>query len=129
MMFIEKLNHEVISENHFKLSDKDRKNIKRAEQFLLESLLGDFPGIEKVAAKTGISPSKLKSDFKSMHDASLYQYFSSHQMQAAYDVLLQDKYEIREVALLFGYENASKFSAKFFKEFGVMPSKVVKSSL
>lgn len=120
--FIEKLNSEVISENHFKLSDSDRKNIQRVEQFLNANLFGDFPGIEKTAQKVGISPTKLKNDFKSMHDASVYQYFSGCQMQAARELLLLKEHTVKEVANLFGYENASKFSAVFKKTFDLNPS-------
>jgi AraC-like DNA-binding protein len=122
--FIEKLNTEIISENHFKLNDADRKNIQRVEQYLLDNLFGDFPGIEKTAKKVGISPTKLKTDFKSMHDMSLYQYFSKQQMQTAHELLLQKKYTVKEIAGLLGYENASKFSAVFKKSFDVIPSEI-----
>lgn len=124
LQFIEKLNTEVISENHFKLNDNDRKNIQRAEQFLNDHLFGDFPGIEKVARKVGVSPTKLKNDFKGMHGTSVYQYFSKQQMIAARELLLQRKYTIKEISSLFGYENASKFSAVFKKVNGINPSSV-----
>lgn len=122
LQFIEKLNAEIISENHFKLSDKDRKNIQRAEQYLLDSLFGDFPGVEKTAAKVGVSPTKLKGDFKSMHATSLYQYFNLHQMQLARQLLEQKQHSVRQIAQLLGYENASKFSAAFKKRFEILPS-------
>lgn len=122
--FIKKLNLEVISENHFKLNDKDRKNIQRAEQFLNDHLFGDFPGIDKTARKVGISPTKLKNDFKSMHDTSVYQYFSAQQMQVAQELLAQKKYTVKEIAALLGYENASKFSAVFKKTFDISPSDI-----
>ena len=72
----------------------------------------------------GISPTKLKNDFKSMHDTSLYQYFNAHQMQVARELLLLKKYNVKEVAALLGYENASKFSAVFKKTFGYNPSEI-----
>lgn len=65
--FTERINTEIISENHFKLNDKDRKTIQRMEQYLNDNLLGSFTGIEKIAEKFGISPTKLKSDFKSIY--------------------------------------------------------------
>ncbi len=122
--FIRKIDAEILSDNHFELSDTDRKNIQRAEQFLNDTLFGDFPGIEKIARKVGISPTKLKNDFRSIHNATLYQYFSLRQMKAAHELLLQKEYSIKEVATFFGYENASKFSAKFQKELHVLPSQV-----
>lgn len=122
--FIGKIDAEIISDNHYELNDTDRKNIQRAEQFLNDKLLGDFPGIETVARKVGISPTKLKNDFKSMHNTTLYQYFSSRQMKAAHELLLLKRHSIKEVATFFGYENASKFSAKFQKELNVLPSQI-----
>ena len=122
--FIEKMNTEIVSEGHFKLNDKDRKTIQRVEQYLGDNLIGSFPGIEKTAEKFSISPTKLKADFKSMHNTSLYQYFSKHQMQAAHQLLIQNKYNVKEIAALLGYENASKFSARFKEEFGSTPSSV-----
>lgn len=122
--FIGKIDAEIISDNHFELTDTDMKNIQRAEQYLNDMLFGDFPGIEKVARKVGISPTKLKNDFKAMHNTTLYQYFSARQMKAAHELLLQKEYSVKEVATFFGYENASKFSAKFQKELDVLPSQV-----
>lgn len=122
--FIEKLDTEIISENHFSLNDKDRKNIQRAEQFLTDSLLGNFPGIEKIARKAGISPTKLKNDFKEVHNITVYQYFSKQQMIAARELLLQRKYTIKEISTMFGYENPGKFSAAFKKVFHLNPSEI-----
>lgn len=122
--FINKLNSEIISENHFGLNDKDRKNIQRAEAFLLDNLMGSFPGIEKVALKVGISPSKLKMDFKSYHNKSIYQYYSEHQMKLAYELINRNTYTVREIASMLGYENSSKFSSRFKSIYEISPSEL-----
>jgi AraC-like DNA-binding protein len=120
--FIDKLDNELFNENHFNLSDKDRKNIQRVEQYLNDNLLVGFPGIEKAALKVGISPTKLKNDFKSIHNTSLYKYFSHQQMEVAHQLITQKNHTVTQVATLLGYENASKFSAVFKKNFEVTPS-------
>ncbi|PBQ34383.1 hypothetical protein CNR22_22260 [Sphingobacteriaceae bacterium] len=120
--FIVKTNRELIAQGHFNLNDKDRKNIQRAEQFLNEKLFGEFPGIDTIAKKIGISPTKLKNDFKCIHDTSLYKYFSDQQMKAAHQLITQKKLQVKDVAKLLGYENPSKFSAVFKKKFEVTPS-------
>lgn len=122
--FITKLNSEIISDNHFGLNDKDRKNIQRAEAFLLDNLIGSFPGIEKIALKVGISPSKLKMDFKSYHNKSVYQYYSEHQMKLAYELINRNTHTVREIATMLGYENSSKFSARFKTIYNVLPSEI-----
>ncbi len=120
--FNSNLAKEDLSENHFKLSDKDRKFVQRTEKILLDNLITNFPGIEEVANKIGVSATKLKSDFKTVHNKTLYQFYSYHQMQLAHELISQKKQPVKEVAKLLGYENPSKFSARFKEEFGVSPS-------
>lgn len=122
--FINKLNSEIISENHFTLSDKDRKNIQRAEAYILDKLLGSFPGIEKIADEINISSTKLKADFKSYHNKSIYQYFSEQQMKMAYQLLKEEKRTVKETAGVLGYENSSKFSARFKSIYKISPSEL-----
>ncbi len=127
--FVNRINEEIVEENHFDLNDKDRKNVQQIEKYLSDNLFGDFPGIEKIAAKIGISPTKAKSDFKSVHNKTLLQYFSSQQMQIANQLLAENKYTVKEVANLLGYENASKFSAVFKKHFSYNPSQVLNEEI
>jgi AraC-like DNA-binding protein len=127
--FIDKLNSENITESHFKLTDKDRKCVQQIEKHLNDNLFGDFPGIEKIAAMIGVSPTKVKSSFKSIHNKTLFQYFSSQQMQLAYQLLLQKKHSIKEVASMLGYENAGKFSAVFKKNFDCTPSQLLNTDI
>jgi AraC-like DNA-binding protein len=126
--FNDKLNNEGIQENSFSISDKDRKNIQQAEKQLMDNLLKSFPGIEALAKKIGISPTKLKSDFKTIHNQTLYQYYSHHQMQFANILIAKNQLAIKEVAKVLGYDNASKFSAAFKKHFDVEPSNVRKEN-
>lgn len=81
-----------------------------------------FPGIEQLAASVGISPTKLKNDFKAVHGTSIFQYYRSNQLDMAYTVLKNKSLKIKQIANLFGYENASKFSAAFKDKFSVTPS-------
>ena len=117
---------EPINDNHFKLSDKDRKQIKKVEKILNDSLTTIFPGIDALSGKIGISATKLKNDFKVVHNKSLYQYYRSHKMQLAEQILAKKANTVKEVASLLGYENASKFSAVFKEQFGVQPSSILK---
>ncbi len=117
---------EAIADDQFKLSDADRKYIQKAEQYLRDNILLSFPGIENTAKKVGISPTKLKSDFKTVHNKSLYQHYRHHQMSLANKLLTEKASTVKEVAGLLGYENASKFAAVFKEQFGVLPSVLLK---
>lgn len=124
--FIDKFNLETISEHHFKLSDRDRKYIQKAEKYLMDNLLHSFPGIEKIAEKVGVSATKLKNDFRVVHRQSLYHYYRFHQMNLANRLLTENTSTVKEVARLLGYENASKFAAVFKEQFGILPSTLKK---
>jgi AraC-like DNA-binding protein len=124
--FTDKYNVETINDHHFKLSDRDRKYIQQTETYLLDNLLHSFPGIENIAQKVGVSPTKLKNDFKIVHNQSLYHYYRFHQMHAAHK-LLKEESSVKKVAALLGYENASKFAAVFKEQFGMQPSSLIKA--
>jgi len=66
--FIQILSKEIFSEDYFKLEDNDRKQVKFAENILVDNLLNEFPGIELIAKKVGVSPTKLKTNFKTIHN-------------------------------------------------------------
>jgi AraC-like DNA-binding protein len=124
--FITIYNREAINDHYFNLPDKDRKYIQKAERCLLDNLFHSFPGIEYVSQKVGVSPTKLKQDFKIVHNQTLYHYYRYHQMHVASKLLTEKASTVKEVAHLLGYENASKFSAAFKDQFGLQPSALVK---
>jgi AraC-like DNA-binding protein len=124
--FIRSYNQEAMNEDHFKLADKDRKYIQEAERYLLDNLFHSFPGIENVSQKVGISATKLKSDFKCIHNQTLYHYYRYHQMQLANRLLSEKTRTVKEISGLLGYENAGKFAAVFKEQFGIQPSVLLK---
>lgn len=123
--FEDLLQNENISEEHFKLSDKDRKYIQQAEKIIFDNLNREFPGIEKMAKIIGVSETKLKANFKTVHNKTIYEYYSNHQMKLAYNLISKNRLQIKDVAKFLGYDNASKFSARFKEQFGVLPSEIV----
>lgn len=114
------------SENHNKLSFIDQKNLLYVEKYLNDHLLGKFPGIENTAKHVGISPTKLKNDFKMMYKKTIYQHFSGQQMVFAFKLIQETDKSIKELANLLGYDNSSKFSERFKLEFGFLPSELRK---
>jgi AraC-like DNA-binding protein len=111
-----------LSENHFLLPDNDWDMILKAERILKEYLFKDFPGIEYIASKLSVSPTKLKNDFKLVHLKTIYHYFQEQQMKIAHELLSKKNIKIKDIATLLCYENASKFSMVFKKYYGVLPS-------
>lgn len=110
------------------VSEKDYEMVMFAEELLKNHVQKGFPGIIKTASQIGVSPTKLKSDFKKIHRQSMYQYFSAVQMQLAQKMLSKKNVKVAEVAKTLGYNSVGKFSTTFFKKYNVMPSDLQKSS-
>ena len=119
-----KYNAEEIGENFFEIPDNDRKKIFKAQRLLAENICSPFIGIENLAKQVGISPTKLKSDFKLMFGETIFQYFRQKQMEQALRLLENSGKPIKDIANQMGYENAAKFSAAFKEHMGTLPSNI-----
>lgn len=109
-------------QNQNSLSNFDRKYILKAEKILIENLQTNFPGIENIANEIGVSPTKLKQNFKQFFGQTLFDFYQEKQMQLAKISLLKSEIKIKELASNLGYENASKFAKTFKKIHGILPS-------
>ncbi|MEQ1734460.1 MAG: AraC family transcriptional regulator, partial [Bacteroidia bacterium] len=112
--------HDNISSHFYEISNADRKKIHFAEKLLVSKLLKPFIGVDALAKEVGLSPTKFKQLFKMTFGLSTYQYYQHKQMLLAKE-MLNNNLKSGEVALLLGYENASKFSAAFKKHHNILP--------
>ena len=126
--FIEKYKTENIHEKHYEIPNSDRLRVLKIERFLCENLEKKFDGIDALADKFNVSPTKLKNDFKLMYGKPIFQYFQEKQMLLAKETMETGDIRIKELAYKFGYENAGKFSLAYKKHFNVLPSEQLKSS-
>ena len=92
----------------------------------MANIYGKFPGIEILAKQFDVSPTKLKNDFKTRYGTSIFNYFQTKQMELAYQIIANEGLKIKEVATLFQYENASKFTKAFEKVNKTLPSQLNK---
>lgn len=120
--FILALQQENITASHFEVSNFHRLKILEAEKIIQSYKYKKFPSIRYIANKVSISETQLKQHFKTVYGCTLLKYFQTLQMGEAKSLLVSKKYKVPEVAQKMGYQNASKFSARFKKEFGITPS-------
>ena len=113
-----------LPENYLPLNEADRKNITYAAKILNDHLTSFFPGITNVARKTNMSPTKLKSSFKSFYGVSLMQYYNQNKMTLAMQLVKETNLPIKNIAITAGYESPGKFSAAFRKQYGILPSEL-----
>lgn len=116
-----------------KLVDKDELNGLHPDDYkrllnIKEQLLSSFDqriSVEELASEFGISVSKLKRDFKTLFDTSVYQFYTHAKMDEAYRRLKTGNFSVMEVGYDLGYQNLSKFSQMFKKVKGINPKEVM----
>jgi len=109
---------------HKKMKDADLGKLMEVETILVKDFSQPPPTIVNLAARTGMSVSKLKTAFKKVYNSGIYEYYQKNRMQKARSLLLTGQYTVKEVGLQLGYTNLSNFSLAFKKEFGILPSHV-----
>lgn len=84
--------------------------------------------IDELSKEFGVSPTKLKQDFKHLIGTSIYQFYSHARMDEAYRRLKTGQYTVSEVGYDLGYSSLSKFSSMFKKTKGILPTQVAKGN-
>ena len=121
MHFMSKMQHD---ENPFRLKDDEINRLIKVESLLVKDFSTPAPTISELSKISAMSPTKLKKDFKAMYGMPLYEYFQKNRMMRAKDLLMEEKYAIKEVGMKVGYTNLGHFAASFKKEFGILPSEL-----
>lgn len=83
--------------------------------------------IQFLAARAGISPTKLKIIFRRVYGAPLFAYIRAEKMHWAAHQLGKTNCHILDLAESCGYDNASKFSAAFRAVMGYSPQEYRKN--
>ena len=109
-----------------RMSREEIEQMMRVEEQLLASL-SEPPTISQLARDAAMSPSKLKKQFKDVFGLPVYEYFQKKRMQKARELLLEGNRSIKSVGMELGFSNLSNFSMAFRKEFGKLPSEMLKS--
>ena len=112
--------------NDVSLSNLDYYKIAKAEKMILHNLNVPFVGIEHIATEVNMSPTKLKSNFKTVFGLSLLQYHKEKNMRLALQLIQKTNDQVKVIITLTGYNSNSKFSSAFKKRFGFLPSETEK---
>ena len=107
--------------NKRSLKAQDRERVHQAREILVRNM-ADPPSLQGLAEQVGIGDYKLKQDFRSAFGMTVFGYLRSHRLEQARQLLITQQMSVSEVAGLVGYNNLSKFTAAFKRQFGVLPS-------
>lgn len=108
------------------LAPEDMRRVMQIESILTENIYQPPPPIQQLAKIASVSESKLKKDFKTLYNSPIYEYYQKARMQVAREKLLTGDFSVKEVAMELGYSNLSNFTVAFKKEFGVLPSRLLR---
>ncbi len=109
---------------HRKIKSSDLGKLMEIESLLVRDFGQPPPTIVNLAARTGMSVSKLKAAFKKVYGTGIYEYYQKNRMLKARSLLVTGQYTVKEVGQQLGYTNLSNFSLAFRKQFGILPSHV-----
>ncbi|GGM85999.1 AraC family transcriptional regulator [Dyadobacter beijingensis] len=112
----------------YKLNTADVKTLYDVKRMLLENL-DEPPGIEKLAAFSGMSESKLKRLFKQVFGKSIFHYFQSFRMQEAARLLKEEQLSVSEAGYRLGFTNLSHFARAFEEHIGMKPKRYAKGEV
>ncbi len=93
----------------------------------IESNYSEYIKIEEIAAALGISRNHFFKVFKQATGISPQKYLISYRLNKATELLKEQKYTQKEIALRIGYPDVYTFSRMFKKKYGVSPGKYAKN--
>ena len=95
--------------------------VKQANSYVMDHVDKHIT-IRELADLLHVSQTQLKNSYRCYFGESIYRYIRSRKMRMAADMLMETELSIMEIAMMFGYENCSKFAAAFRGELGTSPS-------
>jgi len=105
-----------------KLTPSERGRLEQIRS-LLAACPEQTPHMTDLAEQAAMSPSSLRSKFKSCYGESLYSYLKRCRLDQAHDLLLEG-YGVQQVAHRVGYTQASNFITAFRSHFGYAPGRL-----
>lgn len=115
------MNNEVPSTSSSILSVSELDQVSRAEK-LLRAHLQKSITVEELAYSVGTNRYKLNRYFKQVYNEPVFTYLTKLRMEAAKQMLVNERKNVSQVAYEVGYKNPQHFTVAFKKHFGHLPS-------
>src|SRR5690606_1421008 len=114
---------------HFNLVERsnqaDTRKLSAAQigllREMLESSLGGEPSLTQLASACGLPPRELSERFRRSMGVTLRQFAAETRIRKARSLLTGERYLIKEVAYLCGFQDAAAFTAAFRRKTGLTP--------
>ena len=110
--------HALAKKSEFKETNIDNV-IQQAKLQLMQ--LEENQGIEKIADELNLGYSKFRKLFKDYTGMSPGQFRMQHKLKKAAEMLIEDDFSIKEIAIILGFESTQYFSRIFKQKTGKTP--------
>jgi AraC-like DNA-binding protein len=122
-------NHSPLNENEvcpYIANEDEMGKIKQAKDIILEQM-NQPPSLPELAKMVGLNIKKLKSGFKEVYGLPVFGYLLNYKMELARDLLLEQQFNVSEIAMQLGYSTSSHFIAAFKRKYGITPKQFSKA--
>ncbi len=116
----EVLELDILMGKNISMSRTERTAIMEAKR-IIDSQLAFAPSCEELSRLVHLSVTKLTRGFSSFYGMPIHQYVIEQRLTQAAQLLLEEDWNVSEVAAIVGYGKASNFAAAFKKRYGVAP--------
>ncbi len=102
----------------------DVQLIQELYDFILNNLDKPLPTIKELARIFGTNEYKLKYGFKYLFKTSIYQFYNTKRLNKAHLLIQQTTIQLKEIAVMTGFNSYPNFSKAFKKLFGYSPNEM-----
>ena len=106
----------------------DSEVTEKIKEILKQYSIEKMPHVREICKIMGLSNYQLQRAFRNIEGISVSRYIQKKKMEYAKMLLETTNTNILDIAIEIGYENPSKFSIAFKKNFGILPNKYRKKS-
>lgn len=120
--------HPKVAENGDEKQIKPRKVdaflIQKLYDYILAHLDAPLPSLQVLAQKFGTNEYKLKAGFRHFFKTSIYKFYNEERLKRAYFMVEHSVIPLKNISLMYGFNNYSNFSKSFKKRFAFSPSEL-----
>ena len=110
------------------VSKVEQEFMNNLHSFIMEHLEDSTLDLTKIAEAMNMSKPTLCRKIKAATDLTVSEYLRICRLKRAAELIAENQYRINEVAYLVGYSSPSYFTQSFQKQFGKLPSDLIKNN-
>lgn len=108
------------------LNEYDKEFIARFDRLIMENMDKENLDMDFITANFNMSYSTFYRKVKGLLGVSAKEYIMTRKLSHAMELLRTGRYNVNEVSMMIGYQDAGNFRNYFKKQFGFNPSEVLK---